>query len=150
MCGTPGEEGEIIDVSQPLLDLTEAIEIVEKLDVARKNHQVQLLRRNVNALIKKFHYMENSLLRKRKYALEHTGMAVFRQEYRHVFEKARRELQREFNKLKKLEFSIVLDSLPAEERPSIEKSLQRSAIQDYSVYCLFSNTFGPLKFSFWK
>jgi len=151
MCGNHNEETEVIDVTQPLLELSDAIEIVDKLDVARKNHKVQLIRRNVNQLIKKFHYMENSLLRKRKYALEYTGMQSFRRKYRPIFDSARKELQKEFNKLKKLEFSLVLNSIQdPDEKERIEKSLNKSAIQDYSVYCLFSNTFGPLKFSFWK
>lgn len=152
MCGTSHAEEEIvIDVSQPLLQLTEAIEIVDKLDEARKEHRVQLIRRNVNRAIKKFRYVENSLLRKRKYALEHTGMRAFRREYRAYFEHEKNKLQKHFNTLKKVEFSIVLEKIQSvEERSALEKMLKRSAIQDYSVYCLFSGSFGPLKYAFWR
>ena len=95
--------------------------------------------------------MENSLLRKRKHALEYTGMRVFRRQYRKEFEIAKKDLQKEFNKLKKVEFALVLKSIDdVEEKERVEKLLNKSAIQDYSVYSLFSNTFGPLKFSFWK
>ena len=151
MCGTDQEEEIVIDVTQPLLQLTEAIEIVDKLDDARKEHRVQLIRRNVNNAIKQFRYVENSLLRKRKYALEHTGMRAFRREYREQFEHEKNKLQKQFNKLKSIEFSIALEkTTDAEERLTLEKMLKRSAIQDYSVHALFSNSFGPLKYSFWK
>ena len=151
MCGTGQEEEIVIDVTQPLLQLTEAIEIVNKLDDARKEHRVQLIRRNVNNAIKQFRYVENSLLRKRKYALEHTGMRAFRREYREKFEHAKNKLQKQFNKLKSMEFSIALEKTQdAEERLALENMLKRSAVQDYSVHCLFSGSFGPLKYSFWK
>jgi len=150
-CGTDQEEEIVIDVTQPMLQLTEAIVIVDKLEVARKEHKVQLMRRNINNAIKQFRYVENSMLRKRKYALEHTGMRAFRREYRETFEHAKNKLQKQFNKLKEIEFSMVLDKIEdADERAEMEKSLKRSAIQDYSVYCLFAGTFGPLKYSFWR
>jgi len=149
-CGLQDSDStEIIDVTQPLLELTQAIEIVDKLDDARKHWSVQACRRNINQLIKQFRYMENSLLRKRKQALQTTGIAIFRQKYRKEFTVMVKKLQKSYNVLKKLEFHYVLESVEESEREQLRQSLEKSAIHDYSVYFLFSGVFGPIKHSFW-
>lgn len=155
MCNT-GNEQEIIlndvqDANEPILNILGAVLVVQKIDEVRKNYKIQMLRRNLNNAIKKYHHFENSLMRKRKFALEHQGLRHFRKTYRHEFEKERKKLQWHFNVLKKEEFDGVLKTADSEEdKRVLQELLHQTFASDYSVYGIYGSQFGPLKFSFWN